>query len=172
MATLRSCITDASAAAKAEITAAATAHGVRINAKATAFSIAPKSAIVHAPLAGIAKLSEDDYAAGAEILLLVVSSGVRGDLPNGSYVVKAQIRRGRRTGKALLIDRRGKLVAERELRLRTARESAAEFPEVYGEPAGIPNITSTHIFFPDPPHPPREFVDCTGVLGTLYFSVQ
>lgn len=129
--------------AKKELQAAAKAHGVKIKVNQMVYASLEKVTIVHVPLAGIEKYKDADFAAGAPLQLMIVKSTMRGDIPSGSYVVKAQYRPGATSGSAIFTDRTGIVVTQRELIVRTRKQSAVLFPEVYSEPEPqqIPNIT-------------------------------
>jgi hypothetical protein len=159
-------------AARQELLDAAKAHKVSIQADRIAYVSDGKTTIVHAPLAGTSRYKEADFAAGVPILLVMIKSTMRLRIPNGSYVVKAQYRPGATSGKAIFTDRNGTVSAQRDLLVRTWKQSGVLFPSTYTdpEPVGIPNITSTHITFWDSHGIPHYYVDCSGVNGTLYFE--
>jgi hypothetical protein len=154
--------------AKSELQAAAKAHGVRIRLNEMVYATLAKTTVVHVPIEGIEKYKEADFEVGAPIQLLLVKSATRGDIPSGSYVVKVQHRRRATSGKAFFTDRTGTVVAQRKLIIRTWKESAVLFPDVYSDPGPqlIPNITSTHIWRNN-----RWMVDCAGWIPyrVLYY---
>lgn len=147
------------ATARKTLQAAAKAHGVKIKAEQMLYTSVEKITIVHAPIAGIERYTDADFAAGAPIQLMIVKSMTRGDVPSGSYVVKAQYRPQAISGKALFTDRNGTIVARRELIVRTWKQSAVLFPDVYSDPGPqeIPVVTSTHVW-----HNNKWSVDCAG----------
>lgn len=155
-------------AAKKELQAAAKAHGVRVNADQMMYASLNKVTIVHAPLIGVEKYKDEDFAAGASIQLILVKSTIRGDVPSGSYVVKAQYQLRATSGRAIFIDQTGAVVTQRELIIRTWKQSAVLFPEVYSDPGPqlIPVVTSTHIW-----HNNKWAVDCAGWIPyrVLYY---
>lgn len=159
------------ATARAELQAAAKAHGVKIRADRMVYASLEKTTIVHVPLLGIERYKDADFAAGAPIQLVIVRSTVKGEIPNGAYVVKAQYRPRAKSGKALFTDRNGAVVAQRDLLVRTAAQSAVLFPGVYPDnpgPQDIPVITSTHCFEKSPGD---WAVDCAGWIPyrVLYY---
>lgn len=78
------------ATAKKELQAASKAHGVKIKADQMVYANLEKMIIVHVPIAGIEKYQDADFEAGAPIQLLIIKSTMQGDIPSGSYVVKAR----------------------------------------------------------------------------------
>ena len=163
--------TSALAAAKKDLLAAAKTHGVNIKDDQIANASLPETTIVHAPLVGIEKYRDGDFSAGAPIQLVIVKSTKKGEMRNGAYLVKAQYRPRARSGKATFTDSGGAVVAQRDLIVRTAAESAVIFPRVYPNDPGsvdIPVITSTHCFQkPDG----TWAVDCAGWIPyrVLYY---
>jgi hypothetical protein len=159
-------------AARQELLDAAKAHKVSIQADRMAYVSDGKTTIVHAPITGMSKYRDADFAAGAPILLIMVKSTLKLGIPNGSYVVKAQYRPGATSGRAIFTDRNGTVSAQRELLVRTWKQSGVLFPSTYTDPppVDIANITSTHITFWDAHGIPHYYVDCSGVNGTLYFE--
>jgi len=152
-----------------ELAAAASSHKVSIEIDKMIFGGDQNTLLAHAPITGMEKYGDKDFVTGAPIQLLIMRSNYRNDIPNGSYVVKAQYEPGATSGKAIFLDQSGKVALTRELRIKSLRESAAYFPDVYGgEPANIPVITSWHIFsgyYWDPvtkSWKPRYLVDCAG----------
>lgn len=164
---------DSSAAARQEFLEAARAQGVSIQADRIAYVNDGKTTIIHAPVAARARSRETDFAAGAPVLFLMIKSTLKLGVPNGAYVVRAQYRLGASTGKALFTDRRGVVAVQRDLLVRTWKQSSDLFPDAYPSPppAEIPNITSTHVIFGDAHGNPHYYVDCSGVNGTLYFPM-
>jgi hypothetical protein len=155
-----------------ELQAAARAHGVRINAKQMAYVSSHNLTIVQAPIIGIEKYGEADFAAGAQIQLVIVKSTRPNGIPSGSYVVKAQYRPGATSGKAIFTNASGVVVAQRDLIIRTRAQMADLFPGVYHTPAQIPTITSTHIFDEtdaDGHGHYNGYFDCSGIDGTLIY---
>lgn len=154
-----------------EMLSAAKAHRVRVDAERIALASRPRSTVVHAPLLGINKYKPADFAAGAPVLLVITRSAVRGAIPSGSYVVKAQYTAPTKSGKAIIINQEGVVVAQRKLLVRTRAQSAVLFPNAYLDlpSADIPVITSWHVMMGNPP---KEYVDCTGwnPVHTLYFE--
>jgi hypothetical protein len=160
-------------AARQELLDEARAHKVSIQADRIAYFSDGKTTIMHAPITGMAKHRDADFEVGAPILFVMVKSTLRLSIHNGSYVVKAQYRPGATSGKATFTDRNGTVSAQRDLLVRTWKQSGVLFPSVYTDPppAGIPNITSFHVVFWDAHGNPHYYVDCSGVNGTLYFEV-
>jgi hypothetical protein len=109
---------------------------------------------------------------GVPILLLIVKSTTKLTIPNGSYVIKARYQPGASSGKVTFTDRNGSVSAERDLIVRTWKQSAILFPGVYTEPTPneIPNITSTHVWM-IVNGVKKYYVDCSGVNGTLLFEM-
>ena len=151
-----------------ELQDAAKAHGVSIKVNQMAYATLEKLTIVHAPIVGIEKYKDADFEEGAPIQLLLVKTTTRGDIPSGSYVVKAQHRPRANSGQALFMDRTGSLVSQRKLIIRTWKQSAVLFPDVYSDPGPqlIPVITSTHVW-----HNNKWSVDCAGWIPyrVLYY---
>jgi hypothetical protein len=140
--------TNVLATARKELQAAAKAHGVRVNADQMIYAEFEETMIVHALIAGIEKYKDADYQAGAPIQLLIVKSLTRGDIPNGSYVIKIQYRSRTKDGRAIFTDRKGAVILERKLIVRTWKQSADLFPEVYSDTGiqNLPQINSSHWF--------------------------
>ena len=151
-----------------ELQAAAIAHGVRINAEQMSYVSSQNLTIVQAPINGIEKYREADFAAGAQIQLVIVKSTMPNGIPNGSYIVKAQYERETTSGRAIFTDRAGTVVAQRDLLVRTRAQMAILFPGVYPS-SDIPNITSGHIYTDSNGHS-TGYVDCSGVNGTLIYT--
>jgi hypothetical protein len=150
---------DVLATTRKELQAAAKAHGVKIRAEQMVCANLEKTMIAHAPIAGIERYTDADFAAGAPIQLVLIKSTTRGEIPSGSYVVKAQYQPRAASGKAIFIDRNGVVVRQRELIVRTWKQSAVLFPDVYTDPGPqlIPVVTSTHVW-----HNNKWSVDCAG----------
>jgi hypothetical protein len=159
---------DVLSTAKKELQAAAKAHGVKIKPDQMVYAGLEKITIVHAPIAGIEKYKDADFAAGAPIQLVIVKTTTRGGVPSGSYVVKAQYRPRATSGKAIFTAPGGNVVAQQELIIRTRKQSAVLFPDVYTDPGPqeIPVITSTHVW-----HNNKWSVDCAGWIPyrVLYY---
>jgi hypothetical protein len=159
---------DVLAANRKELQAAAKAHGVKIKAEQMVCANLEKTMIVHAPIAGIERYKDADFAAGAPIQLVLIKSTTRGEIPGGSYVVKAQYQPRATNGQAIFTDRNSVVVARRELIIRTWKQSAVLFPDVYNDPGPqeIPVITSTHVW-----HNNKWSVDCAGWIPyrVLYY---
>jgi hypothetical protein len=152
-----------------EFVAAASSHQVSIDIDKMLFAGDQNILMAHAPITGMQKYGDKNFAVGAPIQLLIIRSALRYDIPNGSYVVKAQYEPGATSGKAIFLDQNGKVAATRKLYIKSLRESAAYFPDVYGgEPQDIPVITSWHVFggyyFDKQTNTwkPRYLVDCAG----------
>jgi hypothetical protein len=139
------------AAAKKELQIAAKAHGVKIQASELAYVSLEKMTIALVPIAGSAEYQDADFQAGAPLQLIIVKA-TRGDIPSGSYLVKAQFRPRAKSGKAIFTDRSGKVVIERDLLVRTREQSAVLFPDVYSDtgPQLLPTINSWHFFTSGP----------------------
>jgi hypothetical protein len=159
------------AGAKKELLDAASAHRVSIQADRMLYVSDGATTILHAPITGIERYRASDFEAGAPILLLIVKSTVRLAIPNGSYVVRAQYQSAASSGKATFTDRNGTVSAQRDLIVRTWKQSGILFPGVYTDPIPneIPNITSTH-FWIIKNGVKKWYVDCSGVNGTLIFE--
>jgi hypothetical protein len=157
-------------AAEGELAASAKAHGIKIQSDKVIYASLPSGMIVHAPLAGIEKYNDRDFASGAAIQLVIVNSNAKGALPNGAYVVKAKHQPGASSGKAAFIDSTGAVVAEHDLIIRSKAQLADIFSTVFSGSGSneIPNITSTHIFTPR-----HQYVDCSGwqPYRTLFYEV-
>lgn len=164
---------NALAAAKKELLEAARAHRVNIQVDRILYASDGKTTIVHAPIAGIEKYRGADFATGAPILLMIVKSTMRLAVSNGSYVVRAQYESEATSGKVTFMNRNGTVAAQRDLIIRTWKQSAILFPGVYTNPmpAAIPNITSSHYIIWDSHGDPHYYFDCSGVNGTLYFEM-
>jgi hypothetical protein len=147
------------AVAKKELQSAAKAHQVKINADEAVYASFANLTILQAPIAGIEKYEDSDFAAGAPIQLIIIKSARKGEIPNGSYVVKAQHRPRATTGEAIFTDQTGAVAGRRKLLIRTAEQCAVLFPEVYSGPQNIPAVTSWHCF---PKAPGHYYVDCAG----------
>jgi len=164
---------DPRASAEKELLDAAKAHKVKIRAEQMISASNRTTTISHAPIDGIQRYGDDDFAKGAALLLLIIHSSTPQAVLNGSYTVKVQHQRGATSGEALFIDQKGAIVARRPLILRTQEQSAVLFPDVYsggtdgGGPLGIPNITSIHHWGNG-----HVTVDCAGwqPYRVLYFS--
>jgi hypothetical protein len=154
-------------------------HGIAIRENELAFVATRKFTLAHVPVAGIERYNDADFAKGAAIQVVLIQAQPAGEVPNGTYIVKAQFRAGASEGKVSLINATGKVVAQRELIIRTQRQAAVMFPDVYsGPPADIPVITSTHVWIGDQSHAGSSDpkyghwgVDCSGwqPYRTLYF---
>jgi hypothetical protein len=161
-------------AAKNELLDAAKAHKVHVQMDRILYASDGKTTIVHAPITGIEKYQSADFAMGAPILLVIVKSTIRLAVPNGSYVARAQYQTGATSGKVTFMNRNGAVSAQRDLIIRTWRQSAILFPSMYTEPMPgdeIPNITSVHFIIWDSHGNPHYYFDCSGVNGTLYFEM-
>ena len=121
-----------------ELLAAAKAHKVRIKADEIAYVSNQKMTIVRAPIAGIEKYTDAEFAAGAPVVLMIVKSKTKLAVPDGSYVVKVQYPLQADSGKAIFLDRAGTVVAQRDL--------------------GRPVLTP-----PDPDSPDRVDTEVTGL---------
>jgi len=135
------------AAIAKEMAAAAKAHRVEIDADRMSYASSRGLTVVQAPIAGMERYGDAEFEAGAPIHLLIVSSELRNDVPDGSYVVRARFGPGATSGRAIFTDRSGTAVAERELLVRTREQAEILFPRIYppsSDPQFIPNITSTH----------------------------
>jgi hypothetical protein len=139
------------AIAKKELQAAAKVHRVKIETAQVVYASFANMTIASAPIAGIEKYKDADFEAGAPVQMLIVKSTTRGDIPSGSYVVKAQHRPRATSGTAIFADRTGTAVIQRKLIIRTWKQSAVLFPEIYSDPGtqNLPTINSWHIF-PNP----------------------
>lgn len=149
------------ASAKEELQAAAKAHRVKIEPDQVVYGSFANITIVLAPIVGIEKYKDTDFEAGAPIHLMIIESTKKGEIPNGTYVVKAQHGLRATSGKAIFTDRTGTVIARRNLIVRTAKQSAVLFPKVYSDsdPQNIPHVTSWHCF---PKSPGDYYVDCAG----------
>jgi hypothetical protein len=141
------------ASASKDLRTIAAKHKVRIDEKQMSFFTTDAFTIAHAPVVGLERYTEDAFAAGAPIQAILVNSAKPARVPNGTYLVKAQFQPGAKTGKALLIAANGTLVAQLDLIVRTRRELANIFPDVYSTPlVDIPVITSTHVWLGNQAH--------------------
>jgi hypothetical protein len=158
------------ATTKKELQAAAKAHRVKIELGQVIYGSFANITIVLAPIAGIEKYKDADFEMGAPIHLVIVKSTKKGEIPNGAYVVKAQHGLRATSGKAIFTDSTGTVVARRNLIVRTAKQSAVLFPEVYSDsdPQNIPHVTSWHCF---PKSSGGYYVDCAGWIPyrVLYY---
>jgi len=163
---------NALSAAKKELLDAARAHRVSIQVERVVYASDGETTIVHAPIVGIERYKPADFATGTPILLMIVRSTVKLAISNGSYVVRAQYELGATSGRVSFMDRNGSVSAQRDLIVRTWKQSGILFPGVYTEPMPneIPNITSTHIIIIKN-GVKKWYVDCSGVNGTLYFEM-
>ena len=154
--------------------AAAAQHKVTINESQITYVSNGQSAIAHAPLAGIERYGEKEFAKGAAIQLLMIDGKQSLHIPSGSYVVKAQFEQHATDGTALFTDSAGVVVAHQPLLIRSRAQAAVIFPDVYTEPAGIPVITSTHVWIVDKDGKGHWGVDCSGwqPYRTLYYYVD
>ena len=100
---------------KKELLAAAKAHRVSIEADKIAYVNNQRVTIVRAPIKGIDKYSDADFAKGAPIVLMIIKSKRKLAVPDGSYVVKIQPPRDAKPGKAIFTDAAGAVVAQRDL---------------------------------------------------------
>ena len=153
-----------------ELAAAASSHKVSIDLDKMLFAGDQNTLMAHAPITGMEKYGDRDFAAGAPIHLLIIRSTRKYDVPNGSYVVKIQFEPGAASGKAIFLDRNGKVATTRKLYIKSLSESAAYFPDVYvgADPQNLPVVTSWHVFggyyFDTKSNTwlPRFLVDCAG----------
>jgi hypothetical protein len=162
-----------------ELMAAAEVHKVSINIDKMLFVGDKDTLMAQAPITGIEKYGDKEFAGGAPIQLLLVRSAITYDVPNGSYVVKAQYEPRASSGTATFFDQNGKVAATRKLFIKSLKESASYFPDVYGGsgPQEIPVVTSWHVFsgyYFDPVlhmWRPRYMVDCAGWIPyrVLYY---
>ena len=165
------------ASASKDLQSIAAKHQVRLREKQMSFFTTGAFTIAHAPIVGIEQYTEDTFAEGAPIQVILVNSAKPARVPNGAYLVKAKFRPGAKTGKALLVAANGTLVAELDLIVRTQRELATVFPDVYSTPlVDIPVITSTHVWLGDQSHIGNQQlghwgVDCMSSSNgpTLYY---
>jgi len=165
------------ASASKDLQAIGAKHKVQLREKQISFFTAGALTIAHTPVVGIERYTEDTFAAGAPILVILVNSAKPSRVPNGTYLVKAQFRPAAQTGKALLVAANGTVVDQLDLIVRTRRELANVFPDVYSTPlVDIPVITSTHVWVGDQnwigdQNHGHWGVDCTGWDDhhTLYF---
>jgi hypothetical protein len=160
-----------------ELIATAKKHSVAIREAQVSFISNGLVTIAHAPLVGIERYTDANFATGSPIQVILIDSSNPVNLPKGSYLVKAQFQPGAASGKALFVDGNGKLVTQRELIIRTQAQAASVFPDVYTNPVDIPIITSTHVWIGDPTHigDPKYghyAVDCSGwqPYRILYYS--
>jgi hypothetical protein len=137
----------------------AAAHGRSVPRGLESYVHFGDGVLAHAPLAGIERYTDDDFAAGVEIMALVVSMPESNVVPNGAYVVKAQFEPGATTGKVTFLDAEGRAVATTPAYARSYDEISRVLPGAYDPPPPpmIPNITSTHVFYHG-----HLAVDCSG----------
>jgi len=153
-----------------ELLAAASAHKVSVDIEKMLFAGDTNTLMAHVPITGMEKYVDKNFASGAAIQLLLVRSTLKYDVPNGTYVVKAQYKPRASSGKAIFLDQKGKVAVTRDLYIRSLRDSASYFPDVYGGsgPQNIPVVTSWHVFMGNFYNPvthqfePRYMVDCAG----------
>jgi hypothetical protein len=159
------------------LVATARAHNVTVNEARVSFVTNGTVTVAHAPLVGIEKYTDSDFAAGVPLQILYVDAPSPINLPRGAYLVRVQFARGASEGKVSFIDARGKRLTH-QLLVRTQRQAAVVFPDVYTNPpsADVPVITSTHQWIEDPAHPGDPAyghwgVDCSGwqPYRTLYY---
>lgn len=100
------------AQAREELLAAAKKHQVQIKPDRIAYFDTKEMTIVRAPLVGFEKRSDADFANGAPFELMIVKSKTKLAVPDGSYVVKLQYRKGV-PGNAIFTDASGKVIAQR-----------------------------------------------------------
>jgi hypothetical protein len=117
------------AAARKELLAAAKAHGVSIKADKIAYVDNQKVTIVRAPIKGIDKYSDADFAKGAPIVLMIIKSKVKLAVPDGSYVVRVQYQRNAKSGKAIFTDAGSAVVAVRDLDAPVLTLPDPDFPD-------------------------------------------
>jgi hypothetical protein len=137
------------AASRTELLAAAKAHGVSIKADKTAYVNNQRMTIVRAPIKGIDKYNDADFAKGAPIVLMIIKSKMKLAVPDGSYVVKVQYQRNAKSGKAIFTDAGGAVVAVRDLDAPVLTLPDPDFPgaDDHGD-AGIDNCKIYAEMFP------------------------
>jgi hypothetical protein len=163
---------DTPAALREELQAAAKERGVSIDADLMVYAGAASMLIAVAPIKGIEKYGEAEFAKGAPIHLVLVKSAIKSGLPDGSYVVRAQYRPGADSGVAFFTDRGGAVVARRKLLIRTREQAAALFPDSYG-PQAIPVVNSLHYLGINSHGVPTWTLDCSGWIPfrTIWYAV-
>ena len=141
------------AAARKQLLAAAKAHKVSIKIDRIAYVSNQEMTIVRAPITGIEKYSDADFAAGAPVVLMVIKSTMKLAVPNGSYAVKVKYPRQGPSGKAIFLDPAGAIAAEIDIAGRpvlilpedspgrddhgeSGIDSCSLFREIYGEYCG------------------------------------
>jgi hypothetical protein len=169
---------------KKELLDAAAAHKVTVQSERAVYVSDKNITLIHSPLQGIEKYRDADFAAGVPLMLVIIKATQTPRALNGSYVVKVQFPPGASSGKAIFIDSKGGIAAQRELIIKNGKQfplsSSADSlrkpnftqGDVVVTPAEIPNITSTHCAHPKNPDS-SCYVDCSGwdPYHTLTFSM-
>lgn len=161
-------VTPKLAAATNELVTTARRHRVAIRTEHVSFSTDGSVVVAHVPLEGIERYTDADFAVGAPIQIIYVASPYGINLPEGSYLVKAQFQAGATEGTALFIGDNGTTAAQRKITISDRVQAAAVFPDVYSDsPAAIPVVTSTHFFVNRPGQPGEPpvtqwVIDCAG----------
>ena len=164
-------------AARKELESAAASLGVDVLSDLMSYVVVEGAMLVHAPVAGYEKYTDEDFAKGVPLTVLLTRADGKFGVPDGNYLVKVQVGSINgalhTTGKATFLDSNGKVVVSRPLYVRYPKELNAILPEFSDEnPANIPRVTSTHILRWDKVLKQyRYWVDCTGWDSglTLFF---
>lgn len=135
-------------AAERDVLEAAEKHGVRIRRGEAVYAGNAQVAISAVAIAGSEKFRPGDLLRPTPVHVVVIRSRTVSDVPDGSYVVKFQIRPGATEGSALFTGPDGSVVARRRLLMRTRAQAAAIFPWIYNDtnPVEIPVVTSAHVW--------------------------
>lgn len=162
------------ATATKQLLAIAKKQGVTIHEQRISYISNATGTMAHAPVAGIERYSDKDFAAGVPLQVIFVSARKEGSVRNGAYLVKAQLKPGAKSGVVSFVGADGNVIAQRELIVRTREQAEVLFPDVYSNPEpNIPVITSTHVWIANP-EPGHWGVDCSGwqPYRTLYYWVS
>lgn len=164
----------ASQAATNQLKKAASDHGVTVLSDLMTYVTAPDLVMVHAPIEGYLKYTDADFAAGARLMMVMVHSGNKLNVPDGTYLVSVEFplpdstNKLAKEGKARFFGPDGTVVAERPAYVRTVDEQKDFFPGTDPGPSNIPNITSTHLL-----RNGHYYVDCSGwkPFRTIYYPM-
>jgi hypothetical protein len=144
-------------AAERQLLEAAEKHGVHVRRGEAVYAGDAQLAIAAVAIAGTEKFRPADFVRPVPVHLVIIRSRTATDVPDGSYVVKFQIRPGATEGIAIFTGPDGYVVARHRLFVRTPAQAAAIFPWIYNDPhpVSIPVVTSTHVW-----HDGHWAIDC------------
>jgi hypothetical protein len=144
-------------ATERELREAAQKHGIRIREGEAVYAGNGQLTISAVAIAGTQTFRPADFVRPVPVQLVIIKSRTATDVPDGSYVVKFQVRPGATEGSAIFTGPDGSVVARRPLAVRTRAQAAVIFPWVYNDtnPVFIPVITSVHVW-----HNNHWAVDC------------